>query len=192
MSLHGSMWRFLHIFILGSNFPGISSVPVNTRKRCFSGKTNLHWSLVSAVIQLIHSFCRLGPEITINFINLILFFFSVIFCYLLKCSYQKQKFPCLSNVKYLVFFSEYLMFLFEKAFAYYARERRKTAVSKGFKIQYKSKPFCLNHTLPCCHRFKSHTPCYFKAHFVTEKYAGMLVKPCILQSFQYHPQRIIV
>lgn len=87
MSLHGSTWHFLCIFILGFNVSQISSVPVNKRKQLFSGKTNLHWSLVSAVIWLIHYFRRVGPEITIVFINLTLFFSSIIFCYLLKCSY---------------------------------------------------------------------------------------------------------
>jgi len=49
MSLHGSTWHFLDI-LLGSNFSGISSVPVNKRKQSFSGKTKLHWSLASAVL----------------------------------------------------------------------------------------------------------------------------------------------
>lgn len=50
MSLHGSTWHFLGIFIFRSNFSGISRVPVNKKKQFFSGKTNLHWSSVSAVI----------------------------------------------------------------------------------------------------------------------------------------------
>lgn len=38
MSLHGRTWHFLGIFILVSNFFGISSIPVNDRKQMFSGK----------------------------------------------------------------------------------------------------------------------------------------------------------
>lgn len=64
----------------------------------------------------------------------------------------------------------------EQAFAYFARERRRTAISKGFKIENKSKPFHLNCAPPYCGRFKSCSMLFQHSSFVTELWAGIWVR----------------